>query len=471
MVDPNNFNLRVSSNSKVEPAGGTFEKRAVPKGGKDFQKIMSGKKDGSPSQDDEMEIEVDTEEVAAEEPLPNILALASQKKGKVQNFSGAKQQVKKTPDLDSFIQSEEMAAGNFSVNERTVPEQKAAPKQVGSNTYASSRKTGQSQSPSGGSSNRVTRDSSSSAAGKSSFLDEEEETSIRETSDTQIADNEEIAASSTVVVRNTSGKRDFPSAAPTAGQAPETDPLLKAKLKQTSGSFDFAVNEKTSDTEEFAAKPILPLDTPAQPIAKTRGAAKSPEKVDESPFAVYKQSSGGQKKEKGFSQFTQTQPDLSYVNPLAGPLEAAQSTASVAEVKPTPRAPYIKELVTQLIDKLYTVQTEGKMETVVTIKHPPMFEGANLVVTSFNSANKEFNIAFENLSPQAKHLLDLQQNRNDLKLALEEKGYGIHIIVTTTEIEHTILSDGTLAQSGRDDRSHEEGAMDDEARKRQKRQG
>lgn len=168
---------------------------------------------------------------------------------------------------------------------------------------------------------------------------------------------------------------------------------------------------------------------------------------DVSPFAVYRQMATS--KEAEHSPFIQDQPDLSYVAPVGNPPLASPAASQIAEVAPTPRAPYIQQIVNQMIDKLYVVQTTDKTETIITLKHPPIFEGANLIVTSFDTAKKEFNLAFENLTPAAKHLLDLQQNRNDLKLALEEKGYAVHIVITTTQIEHPVLDQGTLAQNDR----------------------
>ena len=66
-----------------------------------------------------------------------------------------------------------------------------------------------------------------------------------------------------------------------------------------------------------------------------------------------------------------------------------------------------------------------------------MFQGASVVITAFDSARGEFNLAFENLTPEAKRLLDSHENQRSMKLALEEKGYAVHIVTTTTEVEQS----------------------------------
>ncbi len=64
-----------------------------------------------------------------------------------------------------------------------------------------------------------------------------------------------------------------------------------------------------------------------------------------------------------------------------------------------------------------------------------MFEGSELVVTSYDSARGEFNIAFTNLTQEAKQLLDSQ--RASLMRDLADSGYVAHIVVVTTEALQT----------------------------------
>lgn len=334
MVIPSNFNPKISSrHDNIERSQ---EKRSIPKGDKDFKRVMADADEGSRDQEDELVKKAKGEkegiEEQAEENLPSLLSLASKQKNKLKDYSDS-------PTPEYFEET---------------PEE---PKLVA-----------------------------------------------------------------------------------------DTNPKL--------------VREKMDDRTSVKGKEeMVPQQNPYQPVAKRRELDPSKDKpvAQGSPFSLFKEV-GHEKKEKGFSQFSQEQPDLAYVNPLNMPLEKANASSQVADAKPVTRAPYIQSIVNQMIEKLQTVRTETKTDTIITLKHPPMFAGANLIVTSFDTAKKEFNIAFENLRPDAKRLLDLQQNRNDLKLALEEKGYGVHIIVTTTEIEHPItVAQASAEQSSRDRRDEDAG--------------
>jgi len=120
-------------------------------------------------------------------------------------------------------------------------------------------------------------------------------------------------------------------------------------------------------------------------------------------------------------------------------------------------APQIQEIVDQIVDKLYTLKLDGKSETVITLKHPPLLSGSNVVIKSFASARGEFNIAFENLTQAAKQLLDMQENQNSLRFALEQKGYVVHILTTTTLSETLTVAEGEeLARDGREEQGSED---------------
>jgi hypothetical protein len=337
MVNPSDFKRIYSSRS--ENTERSIEKRAVPKGTKDFKKVLEESSEDSKKDDEDAIAEASGRDAQAEEGLPSLLSLAAKQKHK-------------------FLDDED------------VPE------------YAQG-----------------------------------------EAGEKLVAD----------------GKTD--------------------KTKKMPSKYSVGEREASSGKEEMVAQ-----DAPKASLKE-----KVTDKEDsEHPLSAFKDVQGKDKKEKGFSQFTQDQSDLSYLSPQQGSLEGA-AAAQAADVKPASRASYIQDIVNQMVAKLQTARTEGKTDTIITLKQPPMFDGANLIVTSFDSAKKEFNIAFENLSPQAKQMLDLQQNRNDLKLALEEKGYGVHIIVTTTEVEHPV----TVAQNTahNDARERREDGEQPRQQKRQKQQG
>jgi hypothetical protein len=152
-----------------------------------------------------------------------------------------------------------------------------------------------------------------------------------------------------------------------------------------------------------------------------------------------KGSSSSALKEKTPSQFPQEQTDLSYINPnlhQQSNLAAASIGAGKVE-KPAALAPRLQEIVNQLIDKLYVMKADGQTETIITLKGP-IFDQANLTVTSYDSARGQFNIKFDNLTPNAQQLITSQQN--SLMETLKERGYTAHIIIATTTIETPITT-------------------------------
>ena len=66
---------------------------------------------------------------------------------------------------------------------------------------------------------------------------------------------------------------------------------------------------------------------------------------------------------------------------------------------------------------------------MVTIRQPPIFEGATLTVTEYSSAPQQFNIAFGNLSPDARRMIESMANQTQLKQALIDRGYTVQNIV------------------------------------------
>lgn len=123
------------------------------------------------------------------------------------------------------------------------------------------------------------------------------------------------------------------------------------------------------------------------------------------------------------------------VFPTSAHREPTLYSSAVATVVEAPQqessAQTLQTLVDQIVDKLYTIKMGDVTDTVMTVKNPPILAGSELIVTSYSTARGEFNIAFTNLTQEAKQLLDSQQA--NLLAALEKQGYTAHIIVTTTE--------------------------------------
>src|SRR5262249_54268378 len=134
------------------------------------------------------------------------------------------------------------------------------------------------------------------------------------------------------------------------------------------------------------------------------------------------------------------QPDLSYINPMMAmaPSTPVEHVKTEKLVQPVSN---LQEIINQLVDKVTEMKEGGRTETIVTLKHPPILAGADLTLTAFDSAKGEFNIAFSNLTQAAKNLLDMRVNQESLLLALEKKGYAVHILTTTTLVENQPIVD------------------------------
>lgn len=167
------------------------------------------------------------------------------------------------------------------------------------------------------------------------------------------------------------------------------------------------------------------------------------------------------------SVFAREQPDLTSVNPIANlqtnSIEGTKGTSTPLRTNTVE----MQELIDEMVKQLTIVSAEGKTDTTITLKHPPLFAGASLTVTTEASAKGQFNITFENLTQVAQKMIDMSENRNALRNSLEQKGYMVHIIVaTTTQAENRqVVKDQPLGdQRGdqgqrqrRDDKEENEG--------------
>jgi len=172
-------------------------------------------------------------------------------------------------------------------------------------------------------------------------------------------------------------------------------------------------------------------------------------------------------KGKNPSEFNREQPDLSAVNPLAGVQPGQNLAMNLNTQTNAPVAPVrnIQELINQMVKEVQSMEAQGKTDTTITLKQPPIFEGAQLVVTSFNSARGEFNIAFENLSAAAQQIISNEHNKASLMAALEQKGYHVHMVTASTIDEQRLFT--TNVEDPRRDR--EQNREDEEQDGRQQR--
>lgn len=285
------------------------------------------------------------------------------------------------------------------------------------------------------------------------------------------------------------GNKDFKKIlADKEGNSSEEDQKKTLQRKTNIGSLDIGVDMDMEDDQQPLAKPLSLFDL-ANKGPKNQGPIMEqphPKQVAQTPTQLFGKKNtatedlanaglpAGEKakiQDKTRPQFSQEQSDLASINPLAA---AGQSIANVATVYDTvvqrsePIPPVIKDIIDQ-IEKMVTVTTDYKTDTIVSLTYPPQFEGVNIVLTSYTDARGEFNIRFENLTQAAKNILDMQANQNSLRLGLQERGYMVHIITTTTQIETPPIAFQETQQSGSQQRG-DRGDSQDQKQQRQKRE-
>lgn len=257
----------------------------------------------------------------------------------------------------------------------------------------------------------------------------------------------------------------------------------KSKLKgqknaeATQGELTGELTEETAGLDEvIPAENLVADENPFIPQTPAGTTTTTPTlgdvKPKDSPFTLYKQTAAQKvnpqplawqsdiqsdtdaiappKKDKGKdkiigSAYQEASSDIASVNPLAQ-VGVPVATVGDAPVEPTITGSSLPSdlqiVVEKLVKELYVVEQSGRSDTIVVLNNPPMFKDAQIVITSFNTATKEFNLSFENLTAPAKQLIDA--NLPALRIDLESKGFAnaVHIITTTTQVEHNVFAGG-----------------------------
>lgn len=264
--------------------------------------------------------------------------------------------------------------------------------------------------------------------------------------------------------------RNTKSTAPVDGlMAYEEIANAEEKLKQQQPSlFDLSkgnvkknVSDETFEVAQMASSDELAMETPSS-LFKNLALKEKGEKTKKA-SENYVEGAFGKKEESTFDEerktptlFPRESIDLSYVNPLAlnTPAIAAIEEQKLSSMNSQKMS--VQEIIAALVKEITTIEAQGKTDTVVILNHPPIFKDAHIVLTSYESAKGEFNIRFENLKPDAKAFMDMQQNQESLLSNLQQKGYAVHIVVVTTQTETPQIVTADARQSSRDAQDQEQ---------------
>lgn len=200
------------------------------------------------------------------------------------------------------------------------------------------------------------------------------------------------------------------------------DPGTHISLK---GEEEAVVKQMPLDKTEIRDTKV-PVHPPEKEKMKQKDASKS---VDEVPQVVNK-----------------TSEVHNFVTQNTAPSPVSNIAPSTIEAPPQANPAQMQNLINQITAHLTNVQSGTQLDTTLEIKNLRNFEGATVTVTSYSTARGEINIAFENLTQHAKQILDLSENRAALQLGLDQKGYTVHMIVTST-VERN-YTDPSIADRG-----------------------
>lgn len=112
---------------------------------------------------------------------------------------------------------------------------------------------------------------------------------------------------------------------------------------------------------------------------------------------------------------------------LPPPNPMINEVASLNQPVSTMVSPSMQDLIDKLVSAVHTMQSTGKTETVLTLKE---LDGAQVTITTYDTAKKEVNITFSKLTQETESLM--QQNRQSLESNLRDAGVVYHMIVFTT---------------------------------------
>lgn len=135
---------------------------------------------------------------------------------------------------------------------------------------------------------------------------------------------------------------------------------------------------------------------------------------------------------------------------------ASFQTEKAEETQETTHSATIREIATQIVDRIQIMRKDNETQTTITLRHPPVLEGATITLTTSDHAKREFNISFANLSPEAKLMLDRRLKEDSLTQTLERKGIIVHMLTTSTQAENLIATDAGQASRDRQDQQQQQ---------------
>lgn len=266
----------------------------------------------------------------------------------------------------------------------------------------------------------------------------------KRTSSKKVSDDDEEESSSIFQIAASKAQK--------ANSRPETSELL-AHADDT----DIPSDEDGDHAKDASSKDKVSITQ--DPKSKILSAEEVEAQNAKSKVKPYEETKSRDTKGNDSKGDKETQSQLSFASHLTQPNAISNVAAQERIVPPKVREDILK-VIEQMTAILETQKLQDRTNITITLKQPPIFEGATLIITEFKQAQKEFNLTFVNLnSPEARALIELKQNQDLLRNSLVERGYNLQKVTVEQKIEGLVASQETEKSRGERD---SEGNEDDE---------
>ncbi len=280
--------------------------------------------------------------------------------------------------------------------------------------------------------------SSQKTQSKDSFLLDEDDPSPKEEFSSPIANelNPLEHQNASISFKETS---DFSTSQQSPYEATtfETQTLEDGQIEQKPQAYqppNTLDNMTRPDTEKIAQISPLSLHTPqAKNLKKSDNGSifktKLSNQISSKPKATQKETSKlGPKRETSEAFHT-------HASPIHFPTEKIQNSEKIVSSRT------VGDLADQIIDRIQVMHKGHETQTTITLRHPPVLEGATITLTTSNNLKNNLNISFANLSPEAKALLDRKLAEDPLTTRLASKGIIVQRLTTSTQMDVPLLVD------------------------------
>lgn len=136
-------------------------------------------------------------------------------------------------------------------------------------------------------------------------------------------------------------------------------------------------------------------------------------------------------------------PAPSNITPQITPVEKSAVQGVSAKAAAAPQHD-LQQIIDHVVKTIALLQSQNQTDVVVTLRNPPIMEGAQLVLSSFSGASKEFNIAFYNLTQAAQQFLTQIHAEASIKRTLLERNeFLVHMFITSPKEYQPIVATDT----------------------------